>query len=44
MENREVIVIGAGPAGSIASSLLRRAGHDLALPLDTPHTTWRTEP
>ncbi len=31
MENREVIVIGAGPAGSIASSLLKRAGHDVVI-------------
>ncbi len=28
-EAREIIVIGAGPAGSIASALLRRHGHDV---------------
>ena len=31
MEDREIIVIGAGPAGSIASSLLKRAGHDVVV-------------
>jgi flavin-dependent dehydrogenase len=31
MEDREIIVIGAGPAGSIAAALLRRAGHDVVI-------------
>jgi flavin-dependent dehydrogenase len=31
MEHREVIVIGAGPAGSIASALLKRHGHDVLM-------------
>jgi flavin-dependent dehydrogenase len=31
MEDREIIVIGAGPAGSVASSLLKRAGHDVVV-------------
>ena len=31
MEDHEIIVIGAGPAGSIASSLLKRAGHEVVV-------------
>jgi flavin-dependent dehydrogenase len=29
MEQREVVVIGAGPAGALAATLLKRAGHDV---------------
>ena len=29
MQQREVVVIGAGPSGSIASALLRRRGRDV---------------
>ncbi|MBP6515284.1 MAG: NAD(P)-binding protein, partial [Steroidobacteraceae bacterium] len=29
MESRQVVVVGAGPSGSIASALLRRRGHDV---------------
>lgn len=29
MEHREVIIIGAGPAGAVAAALLKRKGHDV---------------
>ncbi|MGF6111692.1 NAD(P)/FAD-dependent oxidoreductase [Pseudomonas frederiksbergensis] len=29
MENRQVVVIGAGPSGAIAAALLKRKGHDV---------------
>ena len=29
METREIVVIGAGPAGAVASALLKRKGHDV---------------
>ncbi|OZI23792.1 FAD-dependent oxidoreductase [Bordetella genomosp. 9] len=29
MEHREVVIIGAGPAGAVAAGLLRRHGHDV---------------
>lgn len=29
MENREIVIIGAGPAGAVAAGLLRRHGHDV---------------
>ncbi|GFM72328.1 tryptophan 7-halogenase [Pseudomonas capsici] len=31
MENRQVVVIGAGPAGAIAAALLKRKGHDVLI-------------
>lgn len=31
MEHREVIVIGAGPAGAVAAALLKRQGHDVLM-------------
>jgi flavin-dependent dehydrogenase len=29
VENREIVIIGAGPAGAVAAGLLRRHGHDV---------------
>ena len=29
METREIVIIGAGPAGAVASALLKRKGHDV---------------
>ncbi len=31
MEHREVVVIGAGPAGAVAAALLKRQGHDVLI-------------
>lgn len=31
MEHREIVVIGAGPAGAVAATLLRRQGHDVLM-------------
>ena len=31
MERRQVVVIGAGPSGAIASALLKRKGHDVLI-------------
>lgn len=31
MERRQVVVIGAGPSGAIASALLKRNGHDVLI-------------
>ncbi|QKH33617.1 NAD(P)/FAD-dependent oxidoreductase [Achromobacter pestifer] len=31
MEHREIVVIGAGPAGAVAAALLKRQGHDVLM-------------
>ena len=49
MERRQVVVIGAGPSGAIASALLKRNGHDVLIverqhfPVSYTHLTLPTK-
>ena len=40
LEQRQVVVIGAGPSGAIAAALLKRNGHDV-LVLERQRGGWR---